>query len=323
MKNKLLLLRHGKSDWSTNDDDMYRPIKDRGKRGAQRIGVWLAQKNLIPDKVISSPAERTRVTAQKTLKAAGQCDLSIVYDERVYEASVNDLLGVIAETTKTTKILMIVGHNPGLESLLCYLADKKIKMPADGKLFPTATLAVFDLDVIWKKIAQGCAHLDCLTNSKSLPKTFPFPLPFGKDQRIRPAYYYNQSSVIPYRYKNGKLQILVVSSSKRKHFVVPKGIKEPGLSPQDSAAKEAYEEAGVQGKVVAAPIGTYFYEKWDAQCEVIVYAMKVTKVLEDKHWEEKHRGRTWLSPKAAAKTLHQQALIPMVLSLEKYIKNNK
>jgi len=71
MKNKLLLLRHGKSDWSTNDDDMYRPIKDRGKRGAQRIGVWLAQKNLIPDKVISSPAERTRVTAQKTLKAAG------------------------------------------------------------------------------------------------------------------------------------------------------------------------------------------------------------------------------------------------------------
>lgn len=64
MKYELLLLRHGKSDWSTGDDDFHRPLKDRGKHAAQRIGVWLAQQKRIPDIIISSPAERALNSAQ-------------------------------------------------------------------------------------------------------------------------------------------------------------------------------------------------------------------------------------------------------------------
>ena len=55
MTRELLLFRHGKSDWSTGVDDYHRPLKDRGKRGAQRIGVWLAQQKMIPDLIVTSP----------------------------------------------------------------------------------------------------------------------------------------------------------------------------------------------------------------------------------------------------------------------------
>ena len=48
MTRELLILRHGKSDWSTGEDDFDRPLVDRGKRGAQRMGVWLATNNMIP-----------------------------------------------------------------------------------------------------------------------------------------------------------------------------------------------------------------------------------------------------------------------------------
>ncbi|NNJ95082.1 MAG: histidine phosphatase family protein, partial [Halobacteria archaeon] len=43
MTHELLILRHGKSDWDAGTDDYHRPLKDRGKRGAQRMGVWLLQ----------------------------------------------------------------------------------------------------------------------------------------------------------------------------------------------------------------------------------------------------------------------------------------
>ena len=54
MPRELLLLRHGKSDWKVDVDDYHRPLKNRGKRGAQRIGVWLSQHGLIPDLILSS-----------------------------------------------------------------------------------------------------------------------------------------------------------------------------------------------------------------------------------------------------------------------------
>ena len=72
MTRELMLLRHAKSDWTTDVDDIDRPITDPGKRGVQRLGVWLAQQSLQPDFVISSPAERAWITTEKTIKAMGR-----------------------------------------------------------------------------------------------------------------------------------------------------------------------------------------------------------------------------------------------------------
>lgn len=320
MKYELIILRHGKSDWDNNATDFDRPITDRGKRGAQHIGVWLAQNKLNPDMVISSPAERARLTAQKMMKAMGETDHYIVYDKRIYEATLNDLLDVLSCISKDTKRVILVGHNPGLEQLLLYLCDKKIVLPDDGKLLATATLAHLSLSCQWREINKNTAKLVKIQRARDLPKKFPYPSFDGVEKRIRPAYYYNQSSVIPYRYKKGELEILLIKSSKKNHYVVPKGIKEPGLSPRESAEKEALEEAGIEGRVAIDPIGFYTYEKWQASCTVSVYPMEVTFMLDEQDWEEKHRGREWLKPEVAAEKLFQPALKPMIFDLPGYKK---
>lgn len=315
MQNELLILRHGKSDWSADAGDFDRPLKDRGKRGAQRMGVWLLDQDLVPDHIVSSPAERARVTAEKAVKAMGLGAQGIRYDQRVYEAGISDLLDALGDSPAAARRVMIVGHNPGLEMLVGYLVEQEIAVPDDGKLLPTATLARLTLAAGWGGLRGGCARLESITRPSQLPKKFPFPAPGSDELRDRPAYYYTQSSVIPYRLNQGQLEIMVVSSSQKKHLVVPKGIKDPGLTPQQSAAKEALEEAGVEGLVADAPIGRYDCQKWGGTCSVEVYPMEVTRVLPEDEWEERHRGRNWVSPETAAEGLKEQALVPMVYRL--------
>jgi phosphohistidine phosphatase len=316
MTRELLLLRHGKSDWSTGVDDYHRPLNDRGKRGAQRIGVWLAQQQMVPDLIVTSPAERALVTAQKACKAMGHGDQCVRTDKRIYAAGLDDLLEVLGDCPQDAGRVMLVGHNPGMEELLVWLAGDAVAMPEDGKLLPTATLARLLVPADWQALTAGCARLDSITRPNTLPEKFPYPGPDGKERRDRPAYYYTQSSVIPYRLRDGKPEILVIASSKKHHLVVPKGIKDPGLSPQESAAKEALEEAGVEGEVADSPLGSYVYEKWGATCTVTVYPMKVTRLVPEDEWEERHRGRQWVSPEKAARELKQKELRSLVKKLE-------
>ncbi|MES9821459.1 MAG: histidine phosphatase family protein [Candidatus Thiodiazotropha sp.] len=320
MTRELMLLRHGKSDWSQQLEDFKRPLKDRGKRGAQRMGVWLLQQQLQPDYVISSPAERAIVTAQKTVKAMGGDADAIVQDRRIYAANVGELLRVLSDVPPDSKRVMLVGHNPGLEMLTEYLHGERIPLPSDGKLIPTATLAHIEMPDDWIDLKAGDGELLSIVRPSSLDKKFPFPDEHGTEMRDRPAYYYKQSSVIPYRIEGGEVEILVVMSSKRKHWVLPKGISEPALSQQNSAAKEALEEAGVEGEVAEEPIGAYSYEKWGAECTVSVYPMQVTRELSEDEWEEHHRGREWLAPKQAMKRVKQAELKPMIQALFKQLK---
>ncbi|MCK5696751.1 MAG: phosphohistidine phosphatase SixA [Gammaproteobacteria bacterium] len=322
MNYELMLLRHGKSDWDNDASDFDRPVTDRGKKGAQRIGSWLAQHNLKPDRVLSSPAVRAKYTAQKMMKAMGETDQSIFYDQRIYEADLDELLEVLAEVPRSIHRVMLVGHNPSLEQLLCYLCEEKIERTHKGKLLTTTALAHLSLSVSWDKLlgelTKKSAKLMSIQRSKQLPKTFPYPYADGRkcrEQRIRPAYYYTQSSIIPYRYQQGELEILVVLSSQEKHYVVPKGIKELGMSLKESAEKEALEEAGIKGRVSAEPIGVYYYQKWQARTNVTVYAMEVTVMLDEQEWSEKHRGRHWVNADKAVQKLKEQALKPMILSL--------
>lgn len=316
MTRELLLLRHGKSDWGSGVDDYHRPLKDRGKRAAQRIGVWIAQQKIIPDRIVTSPAERALVTAQKTCKAMGNGDEGIVQDERIYAAGLDELLGVLADCPQDAGRVMLVGHNPGLEELLVWLAGEAVPQPDDGKLLPTATLARLEMPADWCALVAGCARLVSITRPGSLPEKFPYPAPDSKELRDRPAYYYTQSAVIPYRVRDGEVEIMVIASSKKKHLVVPKGIKDPGLTPQASAALEALEEAGIEGEVADAALGSYTCEKWGATCTVTVYPMKVIRVITKEQWQESHRGRQWMSPKKAASQLKQAELGPLVRKLE-------
>mgnify|MGYP001606099595 CR=1 FL=1 len=330
MSKEILILRHGKSDWSTDVDDEQRPLKDRGKRAAQRMGAWMAREDLLPDFIISSPAERARETAQKAVKAMGLEARLIHYDRRIYLADVDDLLSVIDNIPRHAKRILLVGHNPGLEMLLFFLADSLPSEPENGKWFPTAALARFAMPAAWQpgdKIKAQSAHLLLLQRASDLPRKFPYPGgpgPAGQiELRDRPAYYYTQSAVIPYRWKDKELQILIVSSSSNRHWVIPKGIVEPGLSPQLSAAKEAEEEAGTIGRVAEQEWGAYRYEKWGSVCSVKVYAMQVDKVISDTHWEESHRARRWVSINEARSLLKQKQLVPILDKMENLLQQSK
>ena len=81
---------------------------------------------------------------------------------------------------------------------------------------------------------------------------------------------------------------------------------EPDLSPAASAAKEALEEAGVEGRVGTEPIGSYQYDKWGGTCTVEVFVLEVDLVHDD--WAEAHRQRLWLSPAEAADRVDEEGL---------------
>jgi phosphohistidine phosphatase len=104
---------------------------------------------------------------------------------------------------------------------------------------------------------------------------------------------YNQSGIIPFRKKDGKNELLMITSRGGKKWIFPKGIVEPDMTSVESAAKEAYEEAGVKGEIYPKKIGTYTYKKWGDQCRVQVYLMRVNELL--KEWPEAYlRQRKWV-----------------------------
>ena len=315
MSRELMLLRHGKSDWSEQLDDFDRPLKERGRQGAQRIGVWLQQQALPPEQVVSSPAERAIATAQLAVMAMGQDVRGIVQDRRIYAARVKDLLQVLANVPDSARRVLLVGHNPGLEELTEYLEGKPIPLPSDGKLLPTATLANIEMPDNWRDLKPGSGRLTGITRAGNLPKQFPYPDYRGKELRDRPAYYYQQASVVPYRMVDNGVEILLVMSRKQRHWILPKGICDPALGPHASAAREAFEEAGAEGEVGEQSLGSYRYVKWGGECQVDVFPMRVTRLIDEAEWEESHRGRQWVSPKQAMKQVKQPELKEMIKAL--------
>ena len=109
-----------------------------------------------------------------------------------------------------------------------------------------------------------------------------------------------QSSAIPYRVKDGKVEVLLITSTKHQHWIVPKGWIALGFSAAASAAKETWEEAGVTGRVQPPAFAVYADRKWGYPCQVEVFLLAVEVVLEE--WPEaRKRKRQWLSLPEAVK----------------------
>ncbi|WP_135078425.1 NUDIX domain-containing protein [Terasakiella sp. SH-1] len=312
MPKDLFILRHGHAKDMHPKGDFARELKDQGKRCAQRIGVWLSQNALVPDHISASPAERALTTAHKCCKSAGSPTSIIKEIPSLYNAAPVEILTAIQQAPADAQRVMIVGHNPGLSIIVGHLSEQYISLSP-------ATLVHLQVEEDWANVGKAPLNLVDVIDATMLPKTFPFEGANGIEQRIRPSYYYRQSSVVPYRYTEGKLEILMISSSHHKHWVVPKGIHEPGLSAQDSAAKEAVEEAGITGHVHQDVIGQYAYEKWESTCTVSVYPMEVKQELDAPQWEENHRLRKWVSLESAVHLLKDQELAKIIEDLPAYL----
>ncbi len=133
-----------------------------------------------------------------------------------------------------------------------------------------------------------------------------------------------QSAVIAYRRRWWRLRIILVTSRNTRRWVLPKGHIEAGYSPRESAAKEAFEEAGIEGIVGPEKIGTYRYTK-SAQSgrgvrEVDVYPMAVTLV--QNYWQEMDfRHRKWMSVPAAIKAVEEPELKKILATFQKWAKH--
>lgn len=157
---RLLVLRHAKSAWDTEaKSDFDRPLAKRGNRDAPRMGAWMRAQGLNPEHIVCSTARRARDTAQGVGEGLGIQESRVVWDDRIYEASLRSLLEVLADCPEDAESVMIVGHNPGLEMLTSYLGGKSVDIPQDGKLLPTATLAELTMPDDWSDLQAGDATL--------------------------------------------------------------------------------------------------------------------------------------------------------------------
>jgi phosphohistidine phosphatase len=144
----LYLVRHAKSSWKYPQlDDFERPLNKRGRKNAPLIGRILKKRGVLPDLVLSSPANRTTMTARIIAGKIGFALEKIVYTETIYYASTHIIIKLIKQVDNKVDKLMIVGHNPAITNLANKLGDNPVSN------VPTSAIYCIHLDIsAWKKI---------------------------------------------------------------------------------------------------------------------------------------------------------------------------
>ncbi|MFV0444297.1 MAG: SixA phosphatase family protein [Planctomycetaceae bacterium] len=134
----LLLMRHAKSDWAdAHLDDHERPLNERGKRDAPRMGQWLRDREVIPSRIVSSSAVRAKQTAERVVNGLGVARPLNLRDD-LYHATVETWLEMLARLPDSDECILCIGHNPGLEGLVLQLTGRPERMS-------TAAIAVIDV----------------------------------------------------------------------------------------------------------------------------------------------------------------------------------
>ena len=133
------------------------------------------------------------------------------------------------------------------------------------------------------------------------------------------GYKFNQSGVIPFRLKRGKVEIMLITTRRKQRWIVPKGIIEQDMTAIESASAEAYEEAGIKGRIHPKLLGKYKNRKWGGICTVQIYLLKVEKVL-DKWPEADFRRRQWVLLGKAEKLVKDKMLQKIIRQLPLSIK---
>jgi len=147
----LILFRHAKSDQSSSEADIDRPLNPRGRRQAPEAGRWLAEHVAAIDLAVVSPAHRARTTWELASAELGRQPETRI-DDRVYNASVPDLLDVVHDVPDDVHTVVLVGHNPGFEDLASLLTSESVSMP-------TSAIAVLESDTGWSSAGESWASL--------------------------------------------------------------------------------------------------------------------------------------------------------------------
>jgi len=153
----LYVIRHAKSSWdSPFSDDHDRPLNDRGKRDAPRMGKRLKEKEIHPGIMVSSTAKRALSTAKRIAKVLGYPKDNIKTDRGLYHADEVTTLNIVQELKDNVDTAMIFSHNPGLTDFVNSLMDGEL----DIDNVPTCGVVAFKFDVeSWSDVQWGTGKI--------------------------------------------------------------------------------------------------------------------------------------------------------------------
>jgi 8-oxo-dGTP pyrophosphatase MutT (NUDIX family) len=130
---------------------------------------------------------------------------------------------------------------------------------------------------------------------------------------------FKQFAALPYRVRNDDMEILLITTRKKGRWSVPKGWPIKHSAPHETAAVEAYEEAGVLGAVGTRQIGRFrkrrLKKKQSMMCDVRIFPLEVKRQQND--WPEKRqRSRVWVGPRKAARLVKKAGLRRAIKTFE-------
>jgi phosphohistidine phosphatase len=166
----IAIMRHAKSDWGQPGlADFDRPLNERGRKAAKRVGRELKHRKIGFDRVIGSPAARVRETVVELEEGYGE-PLSAQFERRIYEAGVDALFELVRMIPEHVHAPLLVGHNPGLHQLVLRLAsgDDELRARISDNL-PTGALALIELPAArWDEVEPGTGRISELILPREL-----------------------------------------------------------------------------------------------------------------------------------------------------------
>ena len=166
---KLLLMRHAKAVHQPGLSDHTRHLTDRGRDDTRLVAAFLQANSLMPDLALASDSRRTRETLDIACGVFAPAPATQL-EAGLYLAEPTAILRAIRAVPAATKILLVVGHNPGIAELALGLAESG--QPNDvqrlAASFPTSAVAVLEFESSWARLAELGGRLERFILAKSL-----------------------------------------------------------------------------------------------------------------------------------------------------------
>ena len=162
----LFVLRHAKSSWDNPGmDDHDRPLAPRGQRAVAVLAEHLKAERIEPQLVLCSSSRRTR----ETLEGIGVAGRHVIEDE-LYGARTQDLVDRLHQVPDDIDSVMVIGHNPTMQTLVLRLASPAAEVDEVQAKFPTGALATLTFGSAWSELGPGRAQLTAFVRPKALPR---------------------------------------------------------------------------------------------------------------------------------------------------------
>jgi phosphohistidine phosphatase len=171
VKHRVYLLRHAKSSWDEPGlPDRERPLAKRGRKAAKLLRDHVSEAGVEPDLVLCSSATRAVQTLEGIRKGLGD-DARVEIESGLYGAGTETLLRRLQALPEEIGEVMMIGHNPAIETLAEELAGEGGDAEAGARLavkYPTGGLATLSFDRPWTELDWDGAQLESFVVPREL-----------------------------------------------------------------------------------------------------------------------------------------------------------